>query len=74
MEVEVILEYQGKQYKYVYDFGEGYPYESAEFMYTEGNYSCDCNRSIFIQEHCDNDFPEMECGEEIKLVSLKQIL
>jgi hypothetical protein len=41
------------------------------FMYEDGNYSCDCNRSIFIKQYCDQEFEEIACGEEIKLVSLE---
>ena len=39
-------------------------------MYTEGNYSCDCNRSDFIGES-DETFPAMECGRTITLKSIK---
>ncbi len=45
------------------------PYLS-EFMFEEGNYSCDCNRSLFIQA-TDPSFPAYECGETIKLVDFK---
>ena len=44
--------------------------ESVTFAFDEGNYSCDCNRSLFIQQQCDPDFEEMDCGGEIELVSL----
>ncbi len=61
------LSFKGKSYivedTYEYERGHEIP-----FMWTEGNFSCDCNKSLFIQEQCDASFPEMECGDEIKLV------
>ena len=39
-----------------------------EFMLTDGNYSCDCNRSLRIRDTYPN-FPEMECGDLIGLKS-----
>jgi len=67
---ENVLEFQGKEYVFNYNFGYGYPKESAEYMFTEGNYSCDCNLSLFIQEFCDDTFPKLECGNKIKLIDL----
>lgn len=40
------------------------------FMWTEGNFGCDCNKSLFIQRQCDDDFPDRDCGDDIALVSL----
>lgn len=68
--VEMNLVYKGKSYPYQYDFGYGYPCRSAEFMFFEGNYSCDCNISIFIQESVE-DFPELDCGDEITIEDFK---
>lgn len=52
-----------------YDFGYEYPEESAEYMFTQGNYSCDCNRSIFIRnQHGPESVPDLGCGYEIELV------
>ena len=67
--VLVELEFKGKTYSFDYDFGE-YSIQGAEFMFTEGNYSCDCNKSQFIREHCDPKFPEFPCSDEIKLTGL----
>ena len=41
-----------------------------DYMFKEGNYSCDCNKSSFIQEQCDKSFPDMNCGDKIELVHL----
>jgi len=40
------------------------------FMWTEHNYSCDCNRSRLIREHCDPEFSILGCGDRIELVEL----
>lgn len=71
----ITLAYEGKEYTYQHEFSETNDTyktteELAEYMYTEGNYACDCNRSDFITRNCDANFPEMECGDTIKLVSL----
>jgi len=63
------FKYNSKIYKIEYDFGYEYEEESAEFMFFEGNYSCDCNKSMFIQEQCDEDFPDLNCGELINIIS-----
>lgn len=54
----------GRAVPFTYDFGYGYPYDSARFTFTDGNYSCDCNRSLFISESYP-DVAELECGELI---------
>lgn len=71
---EVTLRYQGKEYTFLYDYiHEEKDAEGVYFNWTEGNFSCDCNRSDFIARFCDEDFPELECGDTIKLTSLKSI-
>ena len=35
--------------KMAYDFGYEFEEENAIYMFEHGNYSCDCNRSLFIQ-------------------------
>lgn len=35
--------------------------DSSYFMWTEGNFSCDCNLSIFFYENTDDD-PDQKCG------------
>ena len=68
---DITLDYKGHIYSYTENFGYEYPADSARYMYEEGNYACDCNRSLFIERHCNDEFQEMGCGDEIKLVSLK---
>lgn len=68
--VEMNLVYKDKSYPYTYDFGYGYPCSSAEYMFMEGNYACDCNLSNFISDSIE-DFPELDCGDEIVIKDFK---
>jgi len=65
------LDYAGKTYRFDFDFGFEFPLGGAEWMFEEGNFACDCNKSLFIQTHCDSNFPLMACGDLVKLVDLK---
>lgn len=63
-----VFQYKDKEYTIHCDFGCGYSKDVAEWMFLEGNYSCDCNRSLFIaREYGEDAIPELDCGEEIKL-------
>lgn len=45
--------------------------EGIEFMWTEGNYSCDCNRYNFFYPNSNIDYP---CGESrFDMASVPQI-
>jgi hypothetical protein len=48
----VTLEYKGQRHTFIDTFGPGYPWSSVEFMWRDGNYACDCNRSLFLQRQC----------------------
>lgn len=63
--------YEGKSYPFEYDFGYAYPVDSARFMFEDGNYGCDCNRSSFLQDQYGDTFPELECGNKIEMVNLE---
>jgi hypothetical protein len=76
---KIKLKYNEKIYEYEHNFGYEYKEDDVLWMYEEGNYSCDCNRSLFIEWYCDPDFNKnngnnkdecMSCGEKIKLISL----
>lgn len=69
----VKVKHQDNVYKFSYDFGYEYPEDVARYMFFEGNYSCDCNLSAFIQEECDENFPDLTCGDEIKIIDLDVI-
>jgi hypothetical protein len=67
----MLFKFNGKEYPLEYDFGIGYGAQSAEFMWEEGNYSCDCNRSKFLHEKYP-EIPESDdCGDSIELISFK---
>lgn len=57
-------------------FGYGYPKASAEHMWREGNYSCDCNKRLFLARECgidpefDDEDHENPCGDFIELTSI----
>jgi hypothetical protein len=88
--VTAVLEYDGKQYTVTdgdWDVDRLWPGADPEdqqhkleglvwYMWTDGNYSCDCNRFDFIED-IDPDFPvkadendHRPCGETVQLVSL----
>ena len=63
------FKYKDKTFVLTEDFGKDYLAESAEYMFTEGNYACDCNRSLFIRrQYGEGSLPELKCGYEIELV------
>mgnify|MGYP007031192178 CR=1 FL=1 len=76
LHIKVSLKFQGKGYSFIDDHS-AYTYDGADepspYWWEEGNGDCDCNRSLFIREHCDKEFPEMECGDTIELVGLEFI-
>ena len=60
--------YQGKEFILHYDFGYEYAEDDAVYMFTDGNYGCDCNRSRFIRnQYGESAMPELDCGWEIEL-------
>lgn len=44
--------------------------ETIEFMYTEGNYSCDCNKALTLARSQQKEDPDVECGDTMQLRSL----
>lgn len=43
----------------------------VDFMWTEGNYSCDCNRHVFFY---DSDAGENPCGDKrFNLVKIEKV-
>jgi hypothetical protein len=46
-------------YRYHYSWADG-----SEYLWSEGNYGCDCNRHIFFEEAKSpgSDAPDRECG------------
>lgn len=67
----MVLIVDGKDYDLEYDFGFGYSADSAYWMFHEGNYGCDCNRSLFLHRRYPEVKEREECGEEIVMKSFK---
>ena len=65
------LKYNGKEYDYQEDFGYAYPIESAEYMFKDGNYSCDCNKSLSLNRKYGDEVPVKGCGDEIELIEFE---
>ena len=63
---KMVFEYGGRSFDFQLDFGYAYPVHSAFYMFEEGNYSCDCNRSSFLRRD-GHDVPELGCGDTIKM-------
>jgi len=45
----------------------------ADYMWHEGNYSCDCNRSLFLWNWKREELPCNNGDNQIKLVELKEL-
>jgi len=76
LHIKIKLKYKGNTYEFIDDhskFTFEMSDEPSEYWWKEGNGACDCNRSLFIKRYCDNNFPEMECGDDIELLSQKFI-
>ena len=69
----LIFEYNGKKYPLDFSFGNDYPTSAAYYMFEIGNYSCDCNRAIFLRERYGEAIPEMDCGNKIRLIKIEVI-
>lgn len=56
----------GREKYFEYDFGYAYPNDAAHYMFHDGSYSCDCNKSTFLAEKY-NDVEKMDCGHSIRI-------
>lgn len=66
------LKYKEKTYIVEDELCKSDPDSECEipFIWEEGNYSCDCNRSLFIQRCCDESFPSLPCNSEDNQIEL----
>lgn len=60
----MILCYGAYKSTFEYNFGYAYPEEAARYMFTSGNYNCDCNLSRFM------GIKQMDCGHKIEIRNL----
>lgn len=67
----MVFIYEGKEYPYEYDFNVMYPEYAAHYMFEDGNYSCDCNRSGFIYSKYGKVIPDLPCGHTIQMKDFK---
>lgn len=70
---KMVLVYDTIPYPYEYNFGYGYSEEAAHYMFEDGNYSCDCNRSMFLKSKYGNIIKELDCGHTIQLEDFRVI-
>lgn len=64
------LEKDGRRYVVRAWYPSSHEDHTIRFHWEDGNYACDDNRSYFIMNQCDPDFPEHDCGRSIVLVDL----
>lgn len=48
-------------------------FDTVVFMYTDGNYSCDCNKALFLARAHQEAEPDNPCGDEMALRKLTAI-
>jgi len=51
-------------------------YDGFEYMWTDGNYSCDCNRALYFaraEPSKSNDLLDIECGETVYSVPFVEL-
>ena len=65
------FKYRDKEYILDYDFGYEFPEDQALYMFTDGNYGCDCNRSSFLRCMYGDEIPDLGCGWEIELLDYR---
>lgn len=59
----------GFEGEYSYEIEDDFTSHDVYFMWEDGNYACDCNRSLFLR---GLDFEESwPCGRTIRCLSLK---
>lgn len=52
----------GKQGWYSDQFPDDYPSDAVDYMWTEGNNACDCNRGDYLAEALDEPRPNLPCA------------
>ena len=63
LRTSVTLVYSGRSYTFAQDVEK----------VIKGKLGCDCTKSLLIRDYCDPDFPALECGQQIELVSLVEL-
>ena len=66
MRVQVLIEEVATGERRWYD--DGNSHRATEFMWNDGNYSCDCNRAWFFARAANEPEYDVDCGEELYTV------
>lgn len=61
--IEIAKKETGEVRHYRDEFFDCSAESASEFLWTEGNYSCDCNRALFFARANGEPDPLVECGE-----------
>lgn len=69
MRVKISWKYKGKAGSFEFNCIEGFTLANAEFLFTDGNYSCDCNLSDFVGFAKHPDL--WPCGNSIKVTKVE---
>lgn len=69
--VRVELAYGGSRFFVLDPFADIGEDGAWPYIWTDGNYSCDCNRSLFIRQQITLDVPELGCGDTIALIGVE---
>lgn len=69
------LVFEGKPYYYEQDFGYGFTEHGAEYMFFDGNYSCDCNKKLFLARSYEElsylEGMEHNCTDDIAIENFR---
>lgn len=57
----------GRTFPYTYDAGYGDSREVIEFLFVDGNYSCDCNKSLLLRQVYGDAIAALPCGQTISI-------
>lgn len=58
LEVHLRDKSTGKTGVYYEKYPDGYDLKDIDFMWSKGNYACDCNRSLFLYRARGEDHPD----------------
>jgi hypothetical protein len=53
--------------------GRSYTFAEDADKVMKGKLGCDCTKSLLIRDYCDHDFPALQCGQKIQVLSLQDL-
>lgn len=63
MDYIALIQHKGETREYHDEWPDSFSGEGLEFMWTDGNYACDCNRALFWNRIKGKDDPDVPCGD-----------